>query len=89
MKSYVRVTDDLGNGRKLITHFTPGGYVVITILKFLLFLLVIWPVELAFWAIFFIVKYTLIAIYYVLKGILIALAFPFKLLFGRKKDDDY
>ena len=79
MNSYIRETKDLGEGRRLITRYTPGEYLVISIIKFFIFLFFLWPIELLFWAAVFIIKWAFKALFFLI-------ALPFKLIL--KKDDD-
>ena len=48
MKSYVRESIKLGNGKTLITHYTTSEYFWMSVLKFVFFLLVLWPIEIGF-----------------------------------------
>ena len=69
MHSYIRESRDLGNGRRLITRYTPGEYFFINLIKFLFFLFVVWPIEI-----------TLIICLAILKVIWFIISLPFKLI---------
>ena len=70
MNIYIRESRNLGNGRRLITRYTPGEYLVYNIIKFFFFLFIIWPLEI-----------TLIIFLAILKIIWFVISLPFKLIF--------
>ncbi len=69
MNVYIRESKSLGDGKRLITHYTPGEYLFLSIIKFLFFLFVLWPLEI-----------TLIIIVFFLKVIWFCITLPFKLI---------
>ena len=78
MRSYVRESIELSNNRRLITHYTTSEFIWLSIIKFLFFLFFLWPLELTFWLIFIIVKYSF-------KLLILIIKLPFKLL-SKNKD---
>ncbi len=86
MKFFVKKSVDLGNGERLLAYYTPGEDLVINILKFCGFLFVIWPVQIIFWACFFILKYTFLLIWWIISLPFRLLRFIFRKIF--KHDDD-
>ena len=77
MRSYVRESHNMGNGRRYITRYTPEEYFLYSIIKFLLFLFLLWPLQLMFWGVIFILKWTF-------KAILWLIILPFRLIFHKK-----
>lgn len=49
MKSYIYESVKLSNGGRLVVRYTPAEGLVFSILKFFLFLLLVWPVQLFIW----------------------------------------
>ena len=45
-KSWVKVTKNLGNGRKLISYYSASNYFIITLISFLFSLFVVLPLKL-------------------------------------------
>lgn len=48
MRSYIRESRKLADGRRYIAHYTPGEYLILNLIKFAFYLCVVWPVQLAF-----------------------------------------
>lgn len=82
MRSYVRESIKLGNGRTLITHYTTSEYLWINVIK-LPFFLILWSFEIIFWLFFFIFKYTFIIMWLIVKWTFIGLGKGFGALFRR------
>lgn len=80
MRSYVRESIKLGNGRTLITHYTPSEYLWISVIKFLFFL-ILWPVEITFWLFFYSIKYGCILLWLIVKWTFIGLGKGLSALF--------
>ena len=89
MKMYVRESRKLSRGRTLITHYTAEEYFWQSALKIILFILVVWPIEILFWAIFYFLKYGCILMWLIVKwsfiGIGKALAAFFRWLFHSRQ----
>ncbi len=81
MRTYIRESVDLGNNRRLITHYTPSEYFWLSAIKFFFFLTVIWPLELVFWLGYFVLKYTIKLLIFLIK-------LPFKLAAKKKENDE-
>lgn len=79
MRSYVRESIELSNNRRLITHYTPSEFFWLSIIKFLIFLFFLWPLELGFWLIFIFLKISI-------KLLIFLLMLPFKLLSKNKNE---
>ncbi len=79
MRAYVRESVELSNNRRLITHYTPSEFFWLSIIKLVIFLFVLWPLELGFWLIFIILKYSI-------KLLILLLKLPFKLLSKHKNE---
>lgn len=77
MRSYVRESHDMGNGRRYITYFKPEEYLLFTIIKFLAFLFLLWPLEIMFWITIFVIKWTF-------KAIIWLITLPFRLIFHKE-----
>ncbi len=45
MRTYIRETKSLGNGKRMITRYTLEEYLWLSIVKFIIFLCFIWPIE--------------------------------------------
>lgn len=94
MNSYIRESHDLGDGKRLVTRYTPEEYIVTSILKFFLFLFVVWPLQLTFWVIVFIGKWVFKALYWAIvfickwtfKGLIWLITLPFRILFHKKDE---
>lgn len=70
MRSYIRETVNLGHGKKLITHYTPGEYLIGSIIKFFLYLFIVWPFELILTLLmyFFAIVWLIIKLPFILLG---------------------
>lgn len=79
MRTYIRETQNLGNGKRMITHYTLEDYMIHSIVKFFLFLFIVWPIQIMFWITFYLIKWTFKAFYWVV-------SLPFRLLFRKKND---
>ena len=75
MKTYVRESHKLGKGAYMITRYTAGEYMLLNILKLIFFVLILWPLEIVFFTILFLVKLAAGATI----GILLL---PFKMIHG-------
>lgn len=74
MRSYVRETHDMGNGRRFITYYSPEDYLFLSLIKFLAFLFILWPLQLIFWGTVFVIKW-------IFKALFGLFLLPFKLIF--------
>ncbi len=81
MKMYVRESVKLSSGRTLITHYSAEEYFWQSALKLILYLCVIWPVEIIFWLIFYLIKYTCILLWLIVKWTFIGLGKGLSALF--------
>lgn len=77
MRSYVRESHDMGNGKRYITYYKPEEYILFSIIKFLAFLFVLWPLEIIFLLTVFIVKWAFKAVFWLV-------SLPFRLIFHKK-----
>ena len=85
MRSYVYRSVKLSNGDRLVTRYTLGESLLINILKFLFFLLIIWPFQLLFWwPIKILFKGALIVCEFILRSIWWIIRLPFCLIFKQK-----
>lgn len=85
MRSYVYETVKLSNGKKLVTRYTPEGYFFISLLKFLFFLFLIWPLEIfIWWPIKLVFKGVLILCEMILRAVIWLIKLPFSLIFSKK-----
>lgn len=48
MRQYFRESRKLPDGTRRITHYTPGEYFILNIIKLAFYLCIVWPVQLAF-----------------------------------------
>ena len=62
MRTYIRETINLGKGRRMITTYSPGEYFFSNIVKFFLYLFVVWPIQLIFWCFLWTLKIILVII---------------------------
>ena len=86
MKSYIYESVKLSNGGRYVVRYTPAEGIVYSIIKFLAFLFIVWPVQLfVWWPLKFIFKGILIAIEFILRGIWWLIKLPFSLIFTKKK----
>ena len=69
MRTYIRETINLGKGKRMITAYTPGEYLISNIVKFFLYLFVVWPIQLM-----------LSCFFWMFKIILVIIQFPFVLI---------
>lgn len=94
MKTYVFERERLKDGTSMITRYEPGEYLWWTLLKFLLFLFFLWPLELFFWFIIYPLFWLfVIALKFFLRCIWWLIKLPFCLIFKKRlpmfwPDDD-
>ena len=62
MRTYIRETINLGKGKRMITAYTPGEYLISNIVKFFLYLFVVWPIQLMLSCFFWMFKIILVSI---------------------------
>lgn len=85
MRIYVVDHVKLSNGKHLVSRYTPEEYIAGTILKFFLFLFIIWPFQIfIWWPLKFLFKLILIIGEIVLRGIWWLIRLPFCELFTHK-----
>lgn len=48
MRQYFRESRKLPDGTRRITHYTPGEYFILNLIKLAFYLCIVWPVQLAF-----------------------------------------
>lgn len=85
MQSYIYESIKLSDGRRFVRKYTPVEGIVSNILTFLVYLFVIWPLEIFVWwplKLFF--KGMLIAIELLLRGMWWLIKLPFCLIFARR-----
>ena len=84
MRSYVYDTVKLSNGQRIVTRYTLEESILLNILKFLFFLIILWPIELIiWWPLKLIFKGVLIVCEMVLRAIWWVIRLPFCLIFKR------
>lgn len=82
MRSYIYESVKLSNGGRYVIRYTPAEGIVYSIIKFLLFLFLIWPFQLfVWWPIKIIFKGVLIICELIIRSILWVVKLPFCLLF--------
>lgn len=82
MRSYIYESVKLSNGGRYVIRYTPAEGIVYSIIKFLLFLFLIWPFQLfVWWPIKIIFKVALILCELIIRSILWVIKLPFCLLF--------
>ena len=85
MKSYIYESVKLSNGGRYVVRYTPAEGLAYSIIKFLIFLFIVWPLQLFVWLpIKLIFKGILIICEFTLRGIWWLIKLPFCLLFTRK-----
>lgn len=88
MRSYIYDSVKFSDGKRLITRYTTADYLFLSIVKFLLFLFVVWPFELfIWWPIKLLFKLALMLLEFVVRGIWWLIRLPFTLIFGRRLPD--
>ena len=45
MRSYVRKSESIGKNTRIITHYTPGEYLFLSIIKLIFFIVILWPIQ--------------------------------------------
>ena len=85
MKSYIYETVKLSNGGKFVVRYTPAEGIVFSILKFLLFLCLVWPFQLfVWWPIKLMFKGFLILCELAIRAAFWLIKLPFCLLFAKR-----
>ena len=85
MKSYIYHSVKLSNCERLVTRYTVSEKLFLSILKFLFFLLFIWPLQIfIWWPIKILFKIILMVIEFILRGIWWIIKLIPCLLFMRK-----
>ena len=78
MRTYIRESKDLGNGKRMITHYTLGESLMFNIIKLILFIFIVWPVEIL-WIVFkWLMKLVAKLLKYVIKAIVKLVTLPFR-----------
>ncbi len=84
MYTIITKVDKLPNGMKMITKYKPEEIFFISIIKFLFYLFLVWPLQIAiiFWI--FIFKLILKILLFITITIIKIVTLPFKIIFGIK-----
>lgn len=84
MRSYIYESVKLSDGRRFVRRYTPAEGLVYSILKFIAFLFVVWPLQiLVWWPMKLILKGFLILCEMIVRSIWWLIKLPFCLLFKR------
>lgn len=84
MKSYVYETVKFKDGGRLVTKYTVGESLALSIMKFLFFLFILWPLEFfVFWPMVILFKLFLILCEFAIRGIFWLIKLPFCLAFSK------
>lgn len=83
MRSYIRESRNMGNGKHFIRYYTLEEDLILSIIKFVLFLFCVWPLQLMFWVTIFCLKCMIKLLFWMIKFLIGIISLPFKFFIGK------